>query len=275
MRVPVCRASLLLTALLALTPAMAAAQNIILEPEPHGEVRAELLLPNFDGDEGMSLDWVRAQLSLVVPVTESAHLVADVPYARYHEDRPDVTESAFGNPYLGWRVRAPGETYGFEVGLRVPLSENEDFAPFLIGTLSDLDRHPSFTRNLWVASLLFDFYSSTSEGVGLRSFGGPIAWIDTEEGRDDHLVLQYGFQLWYGNDDARLLVGLHGLWVATGEGEGIGEDSLHHAVLRAEVTVATIRPAVSLRLPVDNDWRNVMDATLGIELAVAFPEATE
>jgi len=60
--------------------------------------------------------------------------------------------------------------------------------------------------------------------------------------------------------------GLNGLTMVTAEGNS-SENSYHQFGITANFGSGTIRPGISLRVPLDEDFKEVLDSTFGLEVA--------
>ena len=65
-----------------------------------------------------------------------------------------------------------------------------------------------------------------------------------------------------------MALGLTGRWHATADGGSFVDNSMHRAGVSADVRVGGVRPGVSLRVPLDEDMRAVVNSTVGLYLQV-------
>ena len=70
---------------------------------------------------------------------------------------------------------------------------------------------------------------------------------------DTEIYLDYGSQLWFVTERARLGAGFVGQLLATNEGEGLGESSWNQFGIAANFLSGRFRPGGHLRVPLGDD----------------------
>lgn len=213
-------------------------------------------------------------LNLHLPVSESTYIVGELPfsYAKLEYDPQfggDESGSTIGNTYLGVEYQGKGNSrFMGEFGVRIPLASETSVATFT-GLLTDfVDRGEAFAPKVISVHGMFNYLHQEEQGLSLRFRGGPVLWYNTEDTGGDRteFLLRYGFIIGYNSPVVRFHGGFNGLYIVTEEGD-FGEKSLHQFGISANYGSGTVRPGISLRVPLDKDYQELLDSTVGLEVA--------
>jgi len=248
----------------------ARAQSIWLDRVSPQTLHLEIAKPFYDDAEE---DFLTANWSLTgrFPIGSSLHFIGELPYARigFENGSTDESSSTIGNLYAGIETHVT-EANGawFEVGVRVPTASNEEEAT-LTGTLVDADRWEAYglLSEAWVLHSAAHWRSDPVGKVGVDLRVAPNLWLGGELSDDTELFLVYGGQVLYHGPGARIGAGITGRWLATEEGAGDGENSTQQIEAAADFLAGKVRPGVTLRLPLDDDFIDT-GGVIGITLNV-------
>jgi len=69
---------------------------------------------------------------------------------------------------------------------------------------------------------------------------------------------------------ARLGLGFYGRWAATEDVGGFQDNSVHHLALAGDYRLGNVRPGIAVRIPVDETYGDILNATLGVYVQVAL-----
>lgn len=249
------------------------AQNLLLPPAPEKGVSLETTYTDFESLD-VSFPSTVTYLAARLPLTAGINAVVDLPFSYARVDLLDESEtsSVIGNPYVGVAYAAT-PALALSLGGRLPLTsaDEESFADLLALT-SDPMRAEAFIQDVVPVTAAAVYTRALSPEVSLRARGGTtgLFFTDTvEEDQDDfEATLDYGVSATYATGSGRLSAGLIGRWIATEGDASFGENSLHQLGLAGDVLVGGVRPGVSLRLPLDSDFRDVAKTSLGVYLQV-------
>ena len=204
-------------------------------------------------------------------------VVAELPFARFGAgDEPlfgeDDPTTALGNVYLGVRRPSGGGRSAFDVGVRVPTMDGDDFTPAgAIGQLSSvLDRFGAFSPESFVITGGAGGSTHPSESAELRGRLGIVYYKYLGDfDVDDQAIARLTGQALMGFDAFRLGGGLETLFVLTGDGNA-GERSLIGATLMGRYDFGPVLLGAQLHLPVDEDYKNFADRIFGLSVEVGL-----
>ncbi|UCE65868.1 MAG: hypothetical protein JSU85_13565 [Candidatus Zixiibacteriota bacterium] len=230
----------------------------------------EFLLPDFDNDIGYS-GWVIFVKS-EVKINKGNYFIFDVPIG--HGERAvsfwgDESETAIGNPYAGFRLGSNKLPLTFDIGIRVPLSSENNSLARLAGGFSDIYRLDAFILDYFTFQSMVNYRSNRINDLNGEISLGPRIWLytgDSEYADDTEFFFAYNIKTFYSWSNFDAGVGISGLLCLT-EDEFLGEDSMVNT-LKFESSFATgnARPGIEISLPVDDDLDEVMDMVIGLNL---------
>lgn len=253
-------------------PATAPAQSPWLAPRQDHPIALEVVKPIFDEDDFNTLTSA-AFLSFTVWTGENASIVAELPFAYAGVDDGEFSDgessTTLGNPYVGVEIRGKDSPSSFEIGVRAPLTSDEEVAA-LVGAFADIDRFEAFLPDVVSLSGFGTYRSRTRNGVEFVLHGGPIFAMQTDPDGGDQaeLNLRYAAQIWYRPGAYALGLGATGRAFVTEDGN-FGERTAHQVGIAANVDLGGVRPGIQVRIPLDEDLRDLMDFTVGLSLQVA------
>ncbi len=240
-------------------------------------VTLELLKPNFDGDDDLTVATSVLFLSARGPVSENNRIVVELPIAHVGFDNSDSSdETLLGNPYFGFEFGLSDSPTFFELGFRLPLApDDKEFASF-IGVLSDFERLEAFASDLLMFSGRVNYQRRNASNIVFRLRGGPSLWVfvsDEEDDPEDEIWLNYSMQVGYESDSFSVLGGLTGsYWVTQGDDDLI-DRTVHQLGVAASLVYGKLRPGVHFRLPLNSGDDAILaglDFVFGLSLGVQF-----
>lgn len=252
----------------------AAAQDIL--PTPSRGVWLESGYTSFDFGAGdlVSVDFPSTVtfLSGRLPLGERTRLVVDLPfsYSNVESLGESETSSVFGNPYLGLEIVSSPE-FTVEIGTRLPLtSADEESSADVFAAMANPLRGEAWAIDLIPVSLAANFSDDVASNVSVRTRIGTTVFHYTgdEEDVDTEAAIDYGVATTYTTGNARFGAGLNGRWLVTADEGGLEENTLHTLGLSADVLLRGIRPGLAVRLPLDEDYRDVVKSTIAVTLQV-------
>lgn len=253
-------------------PASAIAQSLWTDQRADKSLTLELLKPDFDGPDNTTFATSVAVMSLRLTVGPRVHFVGEVPFAHFGADVGfgGQSENGLGNPYLGLEVRSSDSRVFGEFGLRLPIAPRNE-ATF-VGFLTELDRWEGFLRDRLPVSAVFNYRYRAPAGFVTRLRLGPSVWIDAGDDADEsELLVVYSGQAGYEGRTVSLLAGLSGRMIVTESDINVGERTLHQLGLALTLGGGRVRPGAQLRIPLDQDLTDVLDAVFGLSLTVTLP----
>lgn len=254
------------------------AQSIWLSNNDGKSISLEGFKPIYD-EEGYSFSTGTFSLGFRFPIGKSL-LVAELPYvhAAYKFESPyfnmSLSESGIGNPYIGLQQRVSNSSTFGEVGLRIPLASEDKWLANMIGIYTDLDCQEAFVPHWLPITAMLNYWKKSDSGLIFRLRGGPLLWINTEKSEFDdsmELLMKYSAQIGYESGQVRLLGGLIGRMIVTEGDLNISERTAHQLGFSASVGFGNIRPGILILLPLEEEIKEVINYTLGVNLEVTLP----
>ena len=249
-------------------PVSGSAKSIWLEPSSGSEFRLEGIKPEFKDSElsTFSMVWF---LSGYLEATDKLHLNVEIPYARFAGADGGESSKSIGNPYLGLDVGSLDSGSMIEFGFRLPMSSDEEIAT-LLGAYTDyVDRFEAFFPDVLSVIAAANYRTRSPSGFGLRLRLSPILWIDTGDMLTDtsEVWIRYSAQTLFTSGPSSIGIGFSGRYLAMEDNtDDFGEKSWHEIGIFANWDLGTWKPSARIRLPLDEDLKDLYDAgfVLGI-----------
>lgn len=262
---------------LALFPGIVQAQSEWLVEETG--VALEVGHTSFEEDFGLSALSAGYFLSARFEVPMGFAAVAELPfaYASYEFDPGfgtpvEDSDNTIGNIYLGVEMPVMLGAATVEAGLRLPThsSDANEFSP-LVGTIAGaVDRYDAFVSDVIAPRVGLQVGVAATEMIGVRANLGAAYMMFTEDGVDDDFVLDGGVRAFVAPGATRLGAGLEGMAIMTGDAD-FGDRSVFQAGLWVDHDFGMLRPGVSVFLPLDEDYGEILNYTVGVSLQVSMP----
>jgi hypothetical protein len=211
-------------------------------------------------------------LSGRLPLSARLSVVADVPFSHANMDLFDEgaeSNSVFGNPYIGVELQT-SRRIQLELGTRAPLNtaDDESFADVL-AFVADPLRPEAFLENMVPVTAAATYRFTAPGALGLRARAAMTGLFHTgDESADPDAALDYSVVGTYSAGLTQTAVGFTGRWYVTSDDGDFAETSMHHATVSSDMQVGRVRPGVSLRVPLDSDYRDVVKWSLGVYLQI-------
>ena len=263
----------MLVAVLALAalPAGALAQSEWLVQETG--VGFEARRPAFDAELGLSAASAAYFLSARFQLSRFA-VVGEIPfaYASYENETAlgtrQSSDHGVGNLYFGVELPLMLGTAALEAGLRVPTYDADfgEVSPLVgyFGTLAD--RYDAFVSELLAPRLGFRIEPLPTDLIGSVRANAGIAYMMPGGGTvDADLVLDGGLRAFVASGGTRAGAGLEGMLVLTGDAD-LARRSIVQGGLWLDHDFGRLRPGLSIFLPLDDDYGDVIDFVLGLSL---------
>lgn len=256
------------------------AQSSIWIDERHDKkISIEFLLPDFNDDGYCNRSGWITFLGAQLKVGNCSYFVFDFPitygkkernyYNYYYYSERKSSETAIGNPYLGMKFLGKNPLYSFEFGARFPLASNEKTTALATAMFTDIDRLEAFMPDYITIQGMINFCPESDQGFhsGIRI--GPKFWIYTGEYQlvdDVELNLHYNMQARYTWQRFSIGGGITGIWCLTEEYFMDDDRFFQQLGFEAGVAFDHVYTGFSLRLPADNNLKNVIDMVFGFNI---------
>ena len=260
-----------------------AQQDFLMMPtDGNYKVGLRFIHPDFEMPEPTSWDPVVREfdtfsgvydLFCVIPCSRRWSLVLDAPYLRFCLDGRDNVETAFGNVYLGARYDRIEERSRrtFQLGLTAPTSQKNDRNILALATI--VNYHESYK---YVPGGVC-FYGATSYHLHTPShlllgydIGTMIMKSTAYDYSDVDFFWRYGADIGYAFSQCDIRAGFMGVFLMTADVASLDSDFWTDVIIKGTWNRGVIRPSVFYRIPLQHDVQDLLNATLGIQLDLAF-----
>ncbi len=257
-----------------LAPAAASAQSVWIERAHEPSVTVEAAKPFFDESGSTSTSSALA-LGLRLPATAKILVAAELPFAHsgWKEGAVTTRESSIGNPYLGVEVRPIAQPLRLDLGVRFPLMPADELGPALVGMFSDVERMDAYMPETWSVRAGAAYSVPLAPSIGANVRGGPLLTVakhQVEELDRSELFATYGGEVFYQPSRLRLAGGLSGVTHLSERDTSFDDRSLHQMGLGGSYRFNRVRPGVHVGIPIDRDYREVMDWSVGLNVQVGL-----
>jgi hypothetical protein len=236
------------------------------------QLRLEARRPDFDSDEDVQLLSGTVLLSARLRMSENAVFLAEGTLTRLslESDSEDVhSQTAFGNPYLGFEVRPSGSSLFVGGGLRLPVADEEKFYPLYYGIFSDLDRWEASVTHAITFDVTLGQRVRDGNGVGIEWRVVPTLWHPTQGEADEEIYLRAAGGLFAEGPNAHSRLSISARGHLTRDEGDFGERTLFAAELSGAVRAGAIWPGLVVQLPLDRDLREELNMVIGLSLTYA------
>lgn len=250
-------------------------QSIWTDPgeAPRSEISLEWLRPNLGSGPNTDIDFLTGGYFLQgqFAISEGAEIVVDIPFAHFGSSGTE-SSTKIGNPYVGAQLFSTSRTLSFNLGLRLPIADQDGFGfsdALTVGSFSDLDRFSAFAADTLPVELVGN-YNSRISGTDFFFRGrlGPEVLIFTGDGGGDtDLFMSYGFQGWHRAGLLDVGAGFTGRWLATEDGS-FGGNSVHQFGITLQGNFESVRPGLLVRVPMDEELSAVYNYVFGLSVGV-------
>jgi hypothetical protein len=249
-------------------PPVVGQSSLWLDGRTDKHLALEILKPNFEGDVNTTFATQALFLSLRYPLSPKVVLIADVPFAHYGMDGSPETESTIGNPYIGIEARGENSPVSGEFGIRLPLVSSDNPSAQFVGAFVDLDRWEAFWDDFVPISAMLNARWRSVQGVVTKLRVGPTLWASTGDDGDTELLLDYTAQIGYEGERGSVIGGFTGVMIVTEDDANFGERTYHQAGVAGSLRFNRVMPGMSVRLPLDEDMRDIHDVVVGIHVSI-------
>jgi hypothetical protein len=238
----------------------------------------EILKPNYADDEDVSFLTSVIFLTGRFPISRVLGFSTELPFSYINWDIPQGPDlgakQTFGNPYFGIEYHVRQASMFFEVGVRAPLTakiDSENGEATLNGAITDfVDRAEAFATDAIPVTGFLNYIVSTRTGFSLRLRGGPSFWIKQGDREESETFILYSVQIFYETGALRLGGGLSGRYIASLEDGSFDERSMHQLTFCLDFYLGALRPGFYIRIPMDEDLKDVVSVVYGIGLGIDF-----
>lgn len=230
-------------------------------------VRLELNKTIFSEAEDIGFLTLGNYLNAQYPLSGSLALIAEVPFALANYD--GESEFALGNIGIGLNYFRPGSKFKGELYVGIPTASEKEAGFF--GVFSDLtERISAYNTTSMPIRLMGNFLNYPEKGFIYRIRYGFELAVATDEDQDTELLFGLSALAGYAFSGGMVQGGLSTISIISESDLEFSERVIESFVLNGEFNVGSFRPGVVLRIPIDKDFREIVDLGIGLSLAVLF-----
>ena len=248
-------------------------QYLWLDRSNNNSIAYEFLKPSFKNAEDMTFFTSAMFLSGRFVTSDKITIIGEIPFAIYGQDREqgeNISENAFGNPYVGIEVKGENSPVFGEFGIRLPFAPSEDNqSAVMVGAFTEfVERLEAFIPEILPVNAFVNYYSVNKSALAIRLRGGFSGWFATGDRDENEWFLMYGVQGGYQTEQVNVMAGLSGRWWLSLEDADFAEKTFHQLILEADFGLGSVRPGVLIKVPLDDDLKEFVDLVWGISFLV-------
>jgi hypothetical protein len=213
-------------------------------------------------------------LSVDLPVRRLTMATVRLPIAHVGDGGgPPRSESstAHGNLFVGVRRSDEDHLRSLELGVWLPVAEVEDeLGALFLGAFTDPLRIEGVAPDVTTVSARAR-WEARSGGGAFGALGlGALGWFfDSDRDEDAQLVFDYGGEVGSRGGWGWVVAELSGRLRATGgDDTSLSERTIHQLGVAAGLGDGRVQPSVRVRLPLEEDVRDIVRAVVGVGLQV-------
>ena len=222
----------------------------------------EFLRPNVESIDRSFLSSTYF-LSARVPASSTVSLVGELPYSNFKAtlEGTDIngnpvsieeSGSTIGKPYVGLELSSSDSPVFGELGVRVPLVNEDELDARALGLLTDVSRWEAFLPKAVFVQGAFNVREVTDSKVEYRLRLSPVVLIATDKDFYPDGAELFGVYAWtigYHGSFVRVGTGLSGRVLLSESAGNLGERSLNQFELHADIGSWSLRPAFEMKVP--------------------------
>ncbi len=248
-------------------------QYLWLDRRHDNSIAFEFLKPSFEQIDDVTFFTSAMFLSGRFLTSDRITVIGEIPFAIYGREREhgeNVSENAFGNPYIGIELRGNRSPIFGEFGVRLPFApSDENQNALIVGAATEFfERMDAFVPEIVPFNACINYYSINESAFAVRLRGGFSGWIAMGDRDDNEWFLLYSVQGGYQTEQINLMAGLMGRWWLNKEDSDLSDKTFHQLVIEADFGLGSVRPGVLIKVPLDDSWRDLVDFVWGISFVV-------
>ena len=192
-------------------------------------------------------------------VHKNITLVGELPLVngKFEYDDDDLNNKSengvkFGNPYIGAEYSLPKSPLLFELGLRIPLVQQDPIVGTLVGVRADIDRSEAFFKDIVPVYGAVNFETVTESNILFKLRAGGNVWFNARKfGFDSPQVFSVDYTLQTGYMDKRVnvILGLTGRYDSDSGPQYPDKYTFLQYGIMITVPYKNLRPSFSVRVP--------------------------
>ncbi len=249
-------------------PIPANAQNYWLHPEKGKNITLEASKISFDRDAEFDFLTSVWFLSLHYQIIPTFTFVAEIPFSNFGAEGYEG-KTMIGNPLLGFRLSMANTGPVLNMGVRMPLAQDDKWDAVWVGIYGSFDRFEAFLPDVASVYLSGGYHYEIPSGLIFECALGPNLMMPTEdEGTESELYIDYNAEIWYYREQGGVGFGFSGRLLATEADLDFGERTVHQLGLAGKIALGNILPGFQIRLPLDAELGDYIDVVYGLNVTM-------
>jgi hypothetical protein len=267
-----------LVAAIIIVAVVASARAQVSWLNPLGDMGVSLMIQKADFNGYSHLNFPTSVWSLTTRLQSgrSTFFVIQIPVSNLSREAPvyygggTQSETQFGNPYVGMEMVGERSSPMGELGLWLPMAQEDKSYATEIGSFTAFDRFEAFVPNMITLAGKFGYRyrADAAPGVTFKFLAGPSLMMP--EHGDAEVFADYNFELWSRYPTFGVGFGFTGRAIVTESDLSFSERAYHQVGFAADVKMGSTRIGGSLKLPVDDNLSHAYNFVFGLGLWVDF-----
>jgi hypothetical protein len=261
-----------MVSLLAATAAWAQPYLFFGPRSEYPQFGVRFLHPKLDEDLELKTLTGTYDFGFAFPLSPSLNLVGMVPLVKVAIENQD--SSGFGNVYVGVQTREPeaeSRLTSASFGVFLPTASRDDSGTLQLGAGFNVHDFAKYVPDYLTVVMTPSYQQRIGASGVLGLEVGPQVLIPTGgEGNDVEIFLQYGAAAGLQRETVSLLVEVIGLYTMTFSEVSAGDRFYHSLQGKVATQIGLFRPSLFYRLPLDDNQKDFLDSSLGLQLEVTF-----
>ncbi len=265
----------LIGAMVVILATSAQAQTGWFKFQPTGGITLESHKGSFNDMKELSFLTSVWYLSGEFKASRDLYFVAEIPFSHFgvKSEYDFPAQNAVGNPYFGLRYERQGTSGIFRLGARFPIVSDEKNFIYAtrFGQMTTFDRFGAFVPGLFTLSAQGGYKYISPSGAGFRFMLGPTLFAPRDGERE--LWADFGTHVLFQSSQFTFGGGFAGRFLAAARGADnidFSERFVNRLEFAWAVTLGQVRPGFHLQAPLDDDQKEDITLTYGLDLTIAL-----
>ena len=228
--------------------------------------------PFLENSEGTNFFLSSFFLGYRTRTSESLTFIVDFPFSNF--DTETGSQFLLGNPYVGLAIGSEDALISGDVGVRVPIADEDKGFAALYGGVSDIDRFEAFAvKSVPVVGILRFQTMIPATKFGVRVHAGPSINVYMDDRGDEimDVYMKYGLIGVYKDEAVLAQLGFSGVYTMRHQFEAREDQGSSQIGLTVNADIgAHFWPGLLLRLPLDSKFGSAVDAVLGVNVMLVL-----
>ena len=215
-------------------------------------------------------------LSGSLPINNKLTSFGELPFVHFNIDEkgyPYDSQNRLGNPYVGLVYHEAN--VNTQLGMRLPLvsdiENSSDSYALNYGQYANyINRMGAFLHKRFPVYASVEYIDQEFEDIDIQVYNGLTALFAQSDAYDHELFWNYNIAAGFSKDKFAFMIGWGGFMLLTDDDLSFTKRNLNQAEIGVQYDFGDVRPGVSLRVPVDKDYSDMIDFAIGFKVDVVL-----